>query len=65
MTREEADKQADKIFQDLLQKHYEIIDEAKKNGTWQKGLDSNNGLFRQVDDEAREKLRILASMIDE
>ena len=65
MTREEADKQADKIFQDLLRKHHQIIEEAKRNGTWQRGLDANNGLFKQVDEEAREKLRILASMIDE
>ena len=65
MTREEANKQEDNIFQDLLQKHNEIIGEAKRNGTWQRGLDANNGLFKQVDDESREKLRILASMIDE
>ena len=65
MTREQADKEAQKIFQEVTRKCDAITEQAKKDGTWKPGLDSNNDLFKQVHDEAKEKLRILASMIDE
>lgn len=33
-----------------------IEEEAKKNGTWQMGLDSNKDLFKKAQKEAMEKL---------
>ena len=39
--------------------------EARKNGTWQRGLDANNGLFKQIYDEFGKKLCQIESMIDE
>lgn len=66
MNREEANKEAKKIY-DKWKKDKESIEEkAKKEGTWQtKGLDSNNHLFKEVDNEAKKKIQLLATMIDE
>ena len=66
MNREEANKEAKKVY-DKWKKDKEAIEEkAKKEGTWQiKGLDSNNHLFKELDDEAKKKIQLLSSMIDE
>lgn len=65
MNREQANKEAEKIFHEANKKADEIMEEAKKNGTWQMGLDSNNHLFKELDDETKKKLQLLKSMIDE
>ena len=64
MTKKEADEKAKKKFEELNQKHDEIIEQAKKEGIWKCGLDSNRELFVQVDNEAKEKLRELSSQIE-
>ena len=64
MTKKEADEKAKKIFEELNQTHDEIIEQAKKEGIWKCGLDSNRELFVQVDNEAKEKLRELSSQIE-
>lgn len=65
MTREEANLEAKKIFQDWAKKTDEIMKKAKKDGVWKMGLDSNKGLFKEVNNEAKEKLRKLEAQIDE
>lgn len=65
MNKAQADIEAKKIFEEAAKKSEKIIEEAKNNGSWQKGLDSNNGLFKELENETKEKLRVLASMIDE
>lgn len=35
------------------------------DGTWLPGLDSNNYLLKEVDNEAKERIKKLASLIDE
>ena len=65
MNKAQADIEAKKIFDEAAKKSEKIIEEAKKNGTWQMGLDSNNGLFKELDEETQGKLKVLASMIDE
>lgn len=65
MDKEQAKKEYDKIMNEVMEKHKEIEEEAKKNGTWSEwGLDSNNHLFKKVDNEAKERIKALASMID-
>lgn len=64
MTKKEADKKAEIIFKELNQKCEEIIKQAKKDGIWKSGLDSNKELFSEVENEAKEKLRELSSQID-
>ena len=61
MTKEQAQKEYEKI----IRKCEEIIKKAKADGTWLPGLDSNNYLFKEVDNEAKEKIKKLASLIDE
>ena len=65
MNKKQADKEAEKIFREHNKKADEIIMNAKENGTWQMGLDSNNHLFKQLDKETKAKLQKLAEMIDE
>ena len=64
MTKKEADKKAEIIFKELNKKCEEIIKQAKKDGIWKSGLDSNKELFSEVENEAKEKLRELSSQID-
>lgn len=65
MNKAQADIEAKKIFEERNRKADEIMKKAKEDGTWQMGLDSNNGLFKELDKETKEKLKVLASMIDE
>lgn len=65
MTREQANQEAAKIFKELSIQHDEIMKQAKQKGTWKQGLDSNRELFVEVDNKAKEKLRLLKSMIDD
>ena len=64
MTKKEADRKAEIIFKELNKKCEEIIKQAKKDGIWKSGLDSNKELFSEVENEAKEKLRELSSQID-
>ena len=49
-----------KIFEWWMEKRDQIMREAKENGTWNdSGLDSNNHLFKSLDEEAKEKLKLL------
>ena len=53
MNKEQARKKYEKIIHDVNKKHEEIIKKAQANGTWMPGLDSNNYLFKEVDNEAK------------
>ena len=65
ITREEAKKEAEKIFKEYNRKADEIILEAKEKGTWRMGLDSNRDLFKKLDEETKKKLRELKARIDD
>ena len=65
MNKQQADIDARKIFQERNEKANEIIRQAKKDGIWQMGLDSNQELFKELNRETKKKLEKLASMIDE
>lgn len=65
MTKEQAQKEYEKIIRETNDKCEEIIKKAKADGTWLPGLDSNNYLFKEVNDEAKEKIKELAAMVDE
>lgn len=65
MTKEQADKEAEKIFKEVAKKSIEAVKKAKAEGRWLPGLDSNKEIFDSIDKEAKEKLRLLAEMIDE
>ncbi len=65
MTRAEAHEKGREVFKESFKKEEEIIKEAKANGTWQMGLDSNRHLFKELHTETMEKIRKLEEMIDE
>ena len=52
MNQEEANIEAKKIFDTWQKKKKEIEKDAKEKGRWNKGgLDSNNHLFKNIDEE--------------
>jgi len=59
MTKEEIGKNIRLIMEDFSEKCALIEKEAKENGTWQMGLDSNKSLFKKAEQEAKEKLKNL------
>lgn len=65
MTKEEAKIEFYKILDEQNEKKDIIIAEAKKNGTWLMGLDSNNYLFVDIENETKEKIRLLVNRIEE
>lgn len=65
MNKEQAKAEYIKIIKERNEKAESIREEAKKNGTWKKGMDSNNALFQSLDNETKEKIKFLNSMIDE
>ncbi len=66
MNKYEANKEAKNIYDKWLEEKEKIVIEAKKLGIWSdKGLDSNNQLFKKINKETKEKLKKLHSMIDE
>ena len=63
MTKEEADREAKKIFQEAARKSGALIEEAKRKGTWRDGLDTKNGVADEVYKEAKMKLELLKTLI--
>ncbi len=55
------DEEARNIFEESIKKEKAIIKEAKANGTWQMGLDSNRALFKELHEETKDKLKALNS----
>lgn len=64
MTREQANIEAEKIFKERNKKVDEVIEEAKRNGTWVNGLDTNRALYEPIDRETKEKLKKIYEAID-
>lgn len=64
MDKNQARIEAKKIIDECIKKEEAIEKEAKRNGIWLPGLDSNHALFREVEKERNEKLAALASMVD-
>ena len=55
MNKAEAQREFEKIIQEVNEKCDIIEREAKENGIWKSGLDSNKSLFEEVNNEARKK----------
>ena len=58
MNKQEADIEARKIFQERNEKANEIIRQAKKDGIWQMGLDSNRELFEELGVETDPEIEV-------
>lgn len=65
MNRTEANVEAKKIFDKWNEKRNEIEKKARENGTWkEEGLDSNNYLFKEINEKAKLELAELELQID-
>ena len=66
MNRTEANNKAKAVFEEWKKEKEAIEAKAKEDGSWNSlGLDSNNHLFKEVDDKAKKKLAEIKAMIDE
>ena len=65
MNKEQAKIEYIKIIDESIKEEERIVQEAKKNGTWKMGLDSNRELFTELHKKTIEKINLLKSMIDE
>lgn len=59
MNKKQADIEAMKIFQEAIKKADEIEAQAKKEGIWEPGLDSNKKFFENLHKETQKKLKEL------
>lgn len=57
-------EEARKIFEESIRKQKEIIAEAKTNGAWKMGLDSNKELFAELNKETMSKLKALEERLN-
>ncbi len=64
MNKEQAKKEYEKILHEANKKIIAVADEAKKNGTWKSGLDSNEGLLNEIKEETKKKVELLKTLID-
>ena len=65
MDKAQASIEVRKIFEWCQEQCDQIVKEAKRNGTWSNGLDANGSLFAELNEETKQKLTLLYSMIDE
>ena len=65
MNKEQAKIEYIKILDESIKEAEQITQEAKKNGNWKMGLDSNRELFTELHKKTIEKINLLKSMIDE
>ena len=65
MNKEQAKIEYIKIIDESIKEEERIMQEAKKNGTWKMGLDSNRELFTELHKKTFEKINLLKSTIDE
>ena len=65
MNKAEANEKAKQVFEEWAKKKAEIAKKAKEDGTWNEyGLDSNNHLFKDIDKEAKERLKSIKEQIN-
>ena len=65
MNKAQAQSEYLKILKKKIKAEDKIMKEAKENGTWKSGLDSNNYLFEGINKEFNEKLELLKQMVDD
>lgn len=63
MTKEQAQAEYLKLLNDKLKEEEEIIANAKKDGKWKAGLDSNRELFKELNEKYNVKIKKLKEMI--
>ena len=65
MTKEEIKKEFFQILNEYTKEVDRITKEAKDSGRWLPGLDSNKGLFKDLQAKTDEKLEYLRAQMSE
>lgn len=66
MNKTEANKKAKEVFEEWAKEKEAIEKKAKADGIWNEaGLDTNNHLFKEVDEKAKRKLEKLKAMVND
>lgn len=65
MTKEQVEEEYRKLLRETIAEENRIMKEAKENGTWKPGLDSNKELFVEVKKEFYRKIDELKNSVDE
>ena len=63
MTKEQIQDEYIKTLRDWNEEVDRIIKDAKENGNWEPGLDSNQELFAEVDRKYKDKIELLKKQI--
>ncbi len=64
MDKEQAKKEYERILAESSYEIVAIIEEAKKNGTWKPGLDTNEELFAEHTQKTKRKIEELIRTIE-
>ena len=64
MNKEQAQEEYLKLLAEKVKEEDRIMEEAKAQGKWKPGLDSNRGLFTELNQEFQKKIELLKSMVD-
>lgn len=65
MTKEQAQSEYLKLLNKHIDEEKRIMEDAKKKGIWDSGLDSNRELFKKSNEEFMKKVELIKSMVDE
>ena len=65
MKKAEANRLLKQIFAELDAECESIKEQAKKDGTWMPGLDSNKGLYKDAEERAKAKAKALWEQIED
>lgn len=64
MTKEQVQEEYIALLKKRMQEEERIIKEAKEQGRWRSGLDANQDLFLELNQEFAKKVELLKSMVD-
>ena len=64
MNKEQIQSEYLKLLKQKVKDEDKIMKEAKEKGIWKPGLDANNGLFVELNEEFQKKVNLLKSMVD-
>ena len=64
MTNDEAKKEIEKLCDEYNKKEDIIVEEAKANGMYKPGLDSNRELFAEAENEFKIKMQTIIDAVE-
>ncbi len=65
MDRQQAEQEYRNLLAEWTKEEDEIVEQAKREGIWKPGLDSNRELFKDIADKYKKKIQELKDSLDE